>query len=137
MSRRCRAGLNEISVDTNGDIYPCDSFTGVEEFKIGEVFSGITDGKDDIFRDLTINKPRLPCYHCEFRLICGTGCPYRNYLCGDLSRMNAFDCELNKYLILLAMRLIEEGNISLRRLDEAIRLGKVENSVDEFVSLVT
>ncbi|MFQ9150415.1 MAG: SPASM domain-containing protein [Blautia sp.] len=35
--RRCYAGCNKITICPDGSIYPCDSFVGKENYKIGDI----------------------------------------------------------------------------------------------------
>jgi len=41
---RCTAAKSDLTIDTQGDIYPCDSFVGIEDFRLGNVFDDRTEG---------------------------------------------------------------------------------------------
>ena len=49
---RCFAGKNKISITAKGEIYPCDSFCGIEDFYVGSV---INSEDNDFVRQLFIN----------------------------------------------------------------------------------
>jgi len=35
----CGAAREVVSINPNGDVYPCDGFKGVEEFKMGNILN--------------------------------------------------------------------------------------------------
>jgi radical SAM protein with 4Fe4S-binding SPASM domain len=78
----CGAGRFYISIEPNGDIYPCVFFPHDDEVKIGNLF------RDD-FEELWVNSPLLEklrnkdilegyCGSCPYRYTCG-GCRARAY----------------------------------------------------------
>lgn len=92
----CGAGRSLISVCANGDIMPCHMFTD-KRFCMG---NALTDDISAIF--LNNNKPlvhvddREACVGCEFKYICGGGCPARTYLqSGSFAEADPL-CSLNK-----------------------------------------
>lgn len=77
--RSCHAGLSNLSISDNGDIYPCHLMHS-EEFHFGNIFH---DALEDIFfgprihafvgeMDVTRNNPI--CSTCSVRYLCGGGC---------------------------------------------------------------
>lgn len=74
----CGAGSNVLSIDTNGEVYICDDFTGISEFRCGNVqFENI----QQIRHNLKRNKfpTRVPdniesCKTCHWKSICCSGC---------------------------------------------------------------
>ncbi len=80
----CRAGRNSVTVDQNGDIYPCSKFVGLEsfeceEFRLGNIFEGITNFqmREKLFK--MTNKDFIQCVHCAEIDSCVGGCPAENY----------------------------------------------------------
>ncbi len=53
----CGAGCEYLAVTPKGDLYPCHQFVGEEQFKVGNVFEGVT--KTDLMCNLS---------YCKFRL---------------------------------------------------------------------
>ena len=93
----CGAGVDTLAIDSNGDIYPCQSLLK-EEFKIGCI---LTKGwetqvrqaisKHRIFRGI-LDIPR--CRECVYKYICGGGCKAITYnIYADADRINSFMCE--------------------------------------------
>jgi radical SAM protein with 4Fe4S-binding SPASM domain len=73
-----------LGVAANGDVYPCDSFFGIEEFKAGNIReNSILDIWRESpviksFHDISIEKIE-GCRDCELKYICGGGCLQENY----------------------------------------------------------
>ena len=42
---RCQLGQRQLSVDTDGGLYPCVQFVGEEQYRLGDVFRGIDEVK--------------------------------------------------------------------------------------------
>jgi len=105
---RCPAARNDIAVDPKGDIYPCDSFVGTEEFSLGNVFTGIDQERRKRFTSLEVDR-KLRCKDCWARYLCGGGCYHSAWLAtGRIEDPDPVNCELVKHLIKLAMVLISE-----------------------------
>lgn len=87
----CGAGKKIISVSSNGDIYPCHMFYGMD-YKMGNAL------KDEIaVVTLKYDGPypaakREKCSKCEYVNMCAGGCEYQGYL-ADLKNEN-YLCEL-------------------------------------------
>lgn len=77
----CGAMLNTITIDKEGNIYPCHRFVANKEFKMGNVFDGIPEDKFNTFveKDLRLSK-REKCFSCWAYNICGGGCPNENLI---------------------------------------------------------
>lgn len=99
---RCQAGKTKFSFTADGDIYPCDSFVGNDEFKIGNIFDG-WQNDEVIARFYNMNVSQIPeCKICEFRYLCGGDCYYNRFY----NEQNQVYCKLQKYLCILAIDLI-------------------------------
>lgn len=95
--RGCGAGTEYVAVTPSGDIYPCHQFTGEEDFKIGDVFSGIQNkeiGKK--FCDCHVfNKEK--CSECWAKYYCSGGCAANAYFTnGDIMKPYEIGCETEK-----------------------------------------
>ncbi|MCX7695150.1 MAG: thioether cross-link-forming SCIFF peptide maturase [Caloramator sp.] len=75
----CGAGYEYVAVTPDGDIYPCHQFVGNEEFKLGNVFDGLSNYElIKTFKNGHIyNKPK--CMECWARFYCSGGCQANNY----------------------------------------------------------
>lgn len=106
--RRCIAGIDKISFDGIGNIYPCDSFVGNSKFIIGNIYTETNDDIKRLFLSGTVLK-RMKCKSCWAKYLCGGDCYHNSYLAND----NIFDpdsvfCELNKRLLEFALFLYFE-----------------------------
>jgi uncharacterized protein len=100
---RCPAARTAMCIDTNGDIYPCQDFVGMPEYKIGDVFSGIDESSRRVYMEELLCYKMEPCKECWARYFCGGGCHSQSAKAlGDLHVPYTPDCDLNKYLIELA-----------------------------------
>lgn len=85
----------------NGDIYPCDEFTGQDGHRLGNVLS---DALDDILRSERAQAihetwtalPRA-CEPCEWRDVCRGGCPFERRVGGGVDHRSVV-CEGLKIL---------------------------------------
>jgi len=105
VSGGCPAAKGQIAVSIEGQIYPCTSFLGIDEFNLGHVDSGIDRNKYKKFIKRT-NKRFLHCQSdCHlFNLCRSTGsCLNVNYFFnGDPSLPHKKSCELFNQKLALA-----------------------------------
>jgi len=112
---RCGAGKNKVSICANGDVYPCDSFVGIDEFKLGNIFFAPDKSKFEKFYEFSIYE-NPSCKKCWIRHLCGGDCYHNSYLVNNcVNQPDNIICKLNKHLAILAMEvLIEiENNVVL------------------------
>lgn len=78
VTRRCNAGVNKFSISPEGKLYPCDSFLGIEEYCIGDIYNGFNSMYQEFSakRNDDIEKCRV----CWARYICGGDCYYHSFL---------------------------------------------------------
>ncbi|MFV2041141.1 MAG: arsenite methyltransferase, partial [Candidatus Hydrothermarchaeales archaeon] len=79
----CHAGVNSLSIGSNGDVYPCPSMVGDTDFVCGTVSSGVEmvwRGSEELkdFRGLSVVDLE-GCRDCMFRFFCGGGCRCQAY----------------------------------------------------------
>lgn len=99
-SRACGAGCEGISVDINGDIYPCHAFVNIDEYKLGNIRDGITNlDVSSIFYNYSCDTvPR--CKECAIRYFCMRRCPADSlFFNGSIYEPNSYRCELQKQII--------------------------------------
>lgn len=101
----CGGAYREIAIDSNGDIYPCQSLI-TKELKITNIIDCnnwyIKLGESKIteqFRKATVNNIS-ECNDCKFRYLCGGGCraiPYK--LSGSIFNKSNALCQYHKRFV--------------------------------------
>ncbi|HEY7594852.1 MAG TPA: radical SAM protein [Actinophytocola sp.] len=84
MRNPCGAGVNMITVDTNGDLYPCEEMVGKPEFVIGNLAE--TDIRTAIDTSPVVTRLRErhveeidECNSCTWKQLCHGGCVHKSY----------------------------------------------------------
>lgn len=91
---RCGAGSYMFSFTTDGSIYPCDCFVGNSDYKMGDIYNGITHHHFKRFEDLSVYQ-RKKCNICWAKYVCGGDCYHNSYLKnGDILIPDDNYCEL-------------------------------------------
>ena len=102
---RCQAGKNKVSIAANGDMYPCDSFVGMKEFKIGNVLTGLE--KCQIFKQLSVISNEH-CRECWAKYVCGGDCYHNCYLTNkDIEKPDQVICILEQHVIHLSLLYLD------------------------------
>lgn len=98
MNTPCGAGINSLTVDTDGNVYPCAlMLPSIESgFEIGNIYSDSIDDlvrRDSIVKHRDLNKIEK-CKNCTYKAICsGGGCGIAFYhFYGDINA-NSFYCD--------------------------------------------
>lgn len=73
--QNCSAGKNGFAIGTDGNIYPCQRFMGMEDYKVGTIENGIDKSLADIYRKANIML-KEDCKECWARHLCGGGCSH-------------------------------------------------------------
>jgi uncharacterized protein len=68
---------NNILVNYDGDIYKCPGLIGRQEYKAGDIRTGIKDYRDSHNLD---NWKNEECLDCEYLPLCFGGCRYMKYV---------------------------------------------------------
>lgn len=106
VSGGCPAAKGQIAVAIDGGIYPCTSFLGIDEFKLGDVNSGINSKKFKKFIDRTNRRFKHCQADCDLFSLCrSTGsCLNVNYFFnGDCALPHKKSCDLFKEKLALAV----------------------------------
>lgn len=74
----CGAGYEYLAVTPQGELYPCHQFVGEEEYRLGDIFSGVTNTElPRRFEESNVlNKP--VCQDCWAKFYCSGGCHRNN-----------------------------------------------------------
>lgn len=93
----CGAGFEYVAITPDGDIYPCHQFVGNDEYKLGNLNTGIVNtALQKLFLDSDIYK-RKECSECWARFYCSGGCYANNYnINGDINKPYKLACEMQK-----------------------------------------
>jgi uncharacterized protein len=99
ISRRiaaCGAGSEYLTVTPEGDLYACHQLVGRDDFRVGDVWHGITRpevGRRFLGGDVTSGQ----CSGCWARFLCGGGCRATAFFeHGDLARPPSLECALQQ-----------------------------------------
>lgn len=95
--RGCGAGCEYVAVTPEGDVYPCHQFVGLEEWRLGSVFSGeLNEVMREAFSACNI-MTKDDCKRCWAKYYCGGGCMANAYQYGGgLMEPHALSCALMK-----------------------------------------
>ena len=93
----CGSGTEYMAVTPWGDLYPCHQFVGEEKFKLGDIYSGVTNtDMQNEFASCNVYA-REECRDCWARLYCSGGCAANAYhATGSVRGVYKYGCELFK-----------------------------------------
>ncbi len=91
----CGSGTEYMAVTPWGDLYPCHQFVGEEKFRLGDVWSGVTNKEiQGEFAACNVYA-REECRDCWARLYCSGGCAANAYhATGSVRGIYKYGCEL-------------------------------------------
>jgi uncharacterized protein len=93
----CGSGTEYMSVTPSGDLYPCHQFVGNEEFRLGDVFNGITNTKLQNEFKLCNVYAKEKCRECFAKFYCSGGCAANAFnFSGDINGSYDIGCELQR-----------------------------------------
>jgi uncharacterized protein len=106
-SQTCTMGVGELSIDINGDIYPCERLVGHSECIIGDLSSGIdVERRSRVVEDHKIQDPA--CETCSLETLCRHDCGCTNWhMTGTFGQSHHVVCSLEKALIGAVYRIWE------------------------------
>ena len=113
----CGSGTEYMAVTPWGDLYPCHQFVGEEEYKLGDIWKGVTNtALREEFRSCNAYA-REDCKDCWAKLYCSGGCAANAYhATGTIRGVYKPGCELFKKRIECAIMMkvdqdTRKGNI--------------------------
>ena len=106
-AERCHLGVRQMPVDPNGDLYPCTSFIGDENYLLGNVFEGINASK--VAEIAKRSSTPETCVNCDLVKRCTNsfGCANRMNT-GDENKVSPLQCTYERMLIEISDALGEE-----------------------------
>ncbi len=112
----CGSGTEYLAVTPQGELYPCHQFVGIEDFKLGNVYDGIS--KTELVEEFKLCNvyAKDKCKDCFARFYCSGGCAANAYQFHG-SILDAYDigCKLQQkrvecaIMIKAALADLEEG----------------------------
>ena len=102
----CGAGTEYMAVTAWGDLYPCHQFVNNPEYKLGNIWEGVTrtDLRDEF--KLCNVYARKDCDDCWARLYCSGGCAANSYhAAGDIHGTYKYGCDIFKKRIECALMM--------------------------------
>jgi uncharacterized protein len=84
-----------MAVTPWGDLYPCHQFVGDDNFKLGDIYSGVTNTKkQQEFANCNVYA-RKDCADCWAKLYCSGGCAANAYhATGSVTGIYEYGCDL-------------------------------------------
>jgi len=93
----CGSGTEYMAVTPWGDLYPCHQFVGEEDFKLGNIWDGVTNTEKQCEFAACNVYARPECRDCWAKLYCSGGCAANGYhATGSVSGVYKYGCELFK-----------------------------------------
>ena len=91
----CGSGTEYMAVTPWGDLYPCHQFVGEEDFKLGDVWNGVTNTQKQCEFAACNVYARPDCADCWAKLYCSGGCAANAYhATGTVTGVYKYGCEL-------------------------------------------
>ncbi len=102
----CGSGTEYLSVTPWGDLYPCHQFVGQEQFKMGDIWNGITaTDMQQRFKQCNVYA-RPACQDCFAKYYCSGGCSANAYnFTGDITGHYELGCQLQRKRIECAIMI--------------------------------
>ena len=91
----CGSGTEYVAVTAWGDLYPCHQFVGDADYKLGDIWHGITNtALRDEFKKCNVYA-RPDCQNCWAKLYCSGGCAANAYhATGDIHGTYEYGCKI-------------------------------------------
>lgn len=108
----CGVGTEYMAVTPSGELYPCHQFVGEEDFKLGDVWSGVTNtAKVEEFACCNVYA-RPDCKDCWAKLYCSGGCAANaHHSTGSVRGVYKNGCELFRKRMECAIMLAVDSAI--------------------------
>ncbi len=103
----CKLGMRQPSVAEDGALYPCNQFLYLEDYRMGDVFTGVDKAKQRAIYAASL-PPEPDCEGCAIEGRCRHHCACLNFsLTGDMHAVAPVQCEHERILIPIADALAE------------------------------
>lgn len=101
----CPAAQGQLAVGADGGIYPCTSFLGIKEFRLGDIHKGGLDKRKHACFLAQVQRRFKNCSSCSLFSLCrttGSCLNINHYFNGDVSKPHERSCRLFREKIELA-----------------------------------
>jgi len=113
LAHYCGAGRTYFALSQDGAFYPCHRFVGLDDYRMGDIETGMDLGLQRKILDLTVDN-RPVCRECWARYLCGGGC--WKHAVDAHGRLEEPDeevsCQLTRHLIECAMAINSELGVA-------------------------
>lgn len=100
----CGSGTEYLAVTPWGDLFPCHQFVGDNEYKIGNIWDGITEQEMQCQFKENNCYSKLKCQDCWAKLYCSGGCPANAlHATGSINGIYEFSCDIFRKRVECAM----------------------------------
>ena len=113
----CGAGVNTLSIDADGSIYPCDDFMSAPEFRLGSI-ADIEDPTSFVTGSAIVKQLHgrsvdqcAQCRECCWQAICPSHCAAESYFSGTDLHHPGVLCHVMRKFIPTVIGLISSGRI--------------------------
>lgn len=131
-NERCELGKRQVSVATDGSIYPCVQFVGDKDYIIGHIDSGINQAKQTALSDASHGE-KAGCSDCAIRNRCNHYCGCLNkQTTGSINQVSPVLCAHERMLLPIADRLAHR----LFKKRSAMFIQKHYNDVFPIISMI-
>jgi len=102
----CGTGTEYLAITPKGDLYPCHQFVGTDEFRLGDVDSGIIKSQIcEEFKGCNVYA-KEKCRECFARFYCSGGCAANSYnFTGDINDVHEISCALQRKRVECALMI--------------------------------
>jgi uncharacterized protein len=110
ITRFCGVAGSYLGVASNGRVYPCFRHLGLEDYRLGDVWTGVDDDKRQSFlgHEAADVDSRPVCRECWARYLCGGGCYADSVVYGpDKSEPQTTHCPFWRTEIEVAIRFYD------------------------------
>ncbi|MBE6024940.1 MAG: thioether cross-link-forming SCIFF peptide maturase [Cellulosilyticum sp.] len=105
----CGSGTEYLAVTPEGDLFPCHQFVGMDEFKMGTVYEGVTNHEMRSKFEKCNVYSKEECKSCWAKFYCSGGCAANSYnFHGDIHHVYEIGCSLQKKRLECAIGLKAE-----------------------------
>lgn len=102
----CGSGTEYMAVTPQGELYPCHQFVGDESYKLGDIWTGVTNTEKVNEFKLCNAYAKEECKDCFARLYCSGGCAANSYhATGSINGVYEYGCKLFKKRIECAIMM--------------------------------
>ena len=106
-AERCHLGVRQMPVTPEGNLYPCTSFIGDDDYLLGNVFDGINEAK--VIEIAKKAATPETCVNCDLVKRCTNSCGCSNRMnTGDENKVSPLQCTYERMLIEISDALGEE-----------------------------